>query len=61
MRNDNYLTEYYFNDTGDQFYPGCPASVSEWFQRSPEGTRSFFPQTSSLEQKAGSHNEEKEG
>lgn len=43
MKSDDYLTEYYQNDTGDQFYPGCPASI--WFQRNPEGNQFFFSQS----------------
>ncbi len=36
MPNDGYLTEYYFDGTGDQFYPGCPASIA----KDPQGFQS---------------------
>lgn len=59
MRNtDEYLTEYYLPDTGDQFYPGCPSSISKGFQKHLGDSRLFFPQNSSAENRDEAKKEE---
>jgi hypothetical protein len=55
VNNDAYLTEYYQDGAGDQFYPGCPASMI-WFQRNPEGNPFFFPQKDTLKLKEENNN-----
>jgi hypothetical protein len=43
MSKDAYLTDYYFNDSGDQFFPGCIDSLPKKEPKKPVTPRSFFP------------------